>query len=520
MKKFRFTTFTVTASTLVVLLSACAPASTIDKPRVELPQNIRLPENDLVKMFEPRVGRIAIAGEDGNVLIMDQTGGSTVQITKDGNRAASSSGNSASNIVNGYSLPVFSPNGQQLALVELTAQTTQVSSTIEVKPDAVIIQRGENSGVVVDGPSGQVVVTAEPGMRVEREPSRVIIERGDGGSQLVSSALYLAAADGKRPLREIYNSEEHTLSYLDWAPDNSKLAFLATNVQSQQAEMKLIEAKDGSRAKTIFEGYDVAWNWHPDSASIVAHVSASSSASRLNTFDIAGDKAARIAGADNLVFSAPQFSPDGGYMLLTESAGSKHTLVLADRAGNKVKNLVEFEGDSIAFAWSPRGAKVAYIVRNPGQPGSPLTVLDVNSGDKRVVTNNPVVTFFWAPDGERIAAFSLANRTDIPQNFAGFTVVPDLSVPLMLLETIDPATSNARPLFYFAPTNAFLRLAAEFDRYSRAVNIWSPDSRKLVLTLMFGDTSGTRDYVIETQASGNLYPRVIGNGGLAFWSPK
>jgi Tol biopolymer transport system component len=516
MNKFRTLSFVATASVLALLLSACTAASTPDKPRVELPLNLRLPQNDVVKIFEPRVGRIAIAGEDGNILIMDQTGENIVQLTKDGNRNAASK----NNIVNSYSMPVFSPNGQQLAVVELTAQTTEVSSTVEVNPDAIIIQRGENSGVVVDGPSGQSVQPVEPGMRVERQPSRVIIERGDGGGQLVSSALYLASADGKRPLREIYNSDSHTINYVDWSPDNVRLAFLAANLESQQAEMKLIDAQAGSRAKTIFDGADVAWSWHPNSASLVARVATSSNSSRLNTFDIAGDKATRIVGADNVVFNAPQFSPDGGYMLLTQSDGSKHTLVLADRSGNKVRDLTEFEGDSISFAWSPSGAKVAYIVRSAGQPGNPLTVLDVNSGEKRVVTTNPVVTFFWAPDGQRLAAFSLANRTDIPQNFAGFTVVPDLSVPLMLLETIDPNTSNARPLFYFAPTNAFLRLAAEFDRYSRSVNLWSPDSRKLVFTLMFGDNSGTRDYVIEAEASGSLSPRVIGNGALAFWSPK
>jgi hypothetical protein len=90
----------------------------------------------------------------------------------------------------------------------------------------------------------------------------------------------------------------------------------------------------------------------------------------------------------------------------------------------------------------------------------------------------------------------------------------------MLLETIDPANGNARSLFVFAPTNAFQRLVAEFDRYSRGVTIWSPDSRKLVLTLTYGNTSGTRDWVIETEASGSINPRVLGNGSLAFWSPK
>ena len=180
------------------MLSACAPST--DKPRVELPQSFRLPQNDMLTTFEARVGRIAIASEDGNILVMDQTGGNIVQITDDANRGSADSGDAVT--VNSYSLPVFSPSGQQLALVELTVQSTPVSSTIELNPDAVIIQRGENSGVLVDGPSGPVVQPAEPGMRVERQPSRVVIEHGDGGGQLVSSALYLASTDGKRPLRE------------------------------------------------------------------------------------------------------------------------------------------------------------------------------------------------------------------------------------------------------------------------------------------------------------------------------
>ncbi len=498
------------------MLSACAPST--DKPRVELPQSFRLPQNDMLTTFEARVGRIAIASEDGNILVMDQTGGNIVQITDDANRGSADSGDAVT--VNSYSLPVFSPSGQQLALVELTVQSTPVSSTIELNPDAVIIQRGENSGVLVDGPSGPVVQPAEPGMRVERQPSRVVIEHGDGGGQLVSSALYLASTDGKRPLREIFNSEEHSISYVDWAPDNAKLAFLATSVLDEQSELKLIEAQDGSRSKTIFDGADVSWNWHPDSQSLLAKIGTASDTNRLTTYDLAGDKASRVQGASNLAYNAPQYSPDGGYMLLTEKAGDKNKLVLADRSGNKVKDLTEFDGESISFAWSPRGAKVAYVVRSQGQPGSPLTVLDVNSGDKVVITNNPVVTFFWAPDGQRIAAFSLANRTDIPEDFSGFSVVPEMDTPLMFLETLDPANGNSRPLFYFAPTNAFLRLAAEFDRYSRGINIWSPDSRKLVFTLMFGDQSGTRDYVVETEASGSMFPRVIGNGALAFWSPK
>jgi hypothetical protein len=52
---------------------------------VELPQEFRLPQNEIVKIFERRVGRIAVMNQDGNILVMDQTGENVVQITRDAN---------------------------------------------------------------------------------------------------------------------------------------------------------------------------------------------------------------------------------------------------------------------------------------------------------------------------------------------------------------------------------------------------------------------------------------------------
>ncbi len=499
-------------------LSACGfSASAQQKPRVELPQEFRLPQNDLVKAFERRVGRIAVVAEDGNILVMDQTGGNIVRITRDGNRMAR-----GTNEALFYSLPVWSPDAKQIALVELTARRTPANALIEINPVAVMIQRGPDSVVIEQTEEGQTMQPAEPGMHIERRPQRVIIQRKAEGGELVSSAVYLASADGKRPLREIFLSKTHDIPYLDWSPDGSYIAFLTQNIEDETYEVNLIATQDGARPRRLFTGKSVFWNWNPDGKTLIAKVSASSSSpDRLTLVDIVSDQMTRIANKGRLAFQSPHFSPDGGYMLITESAGAgRHKLVLADRTGRPLRTLTEFEG-RISFAWSPAGAKVAYVVRaDEREPGGPLTVLDVNTGAKKVLSNKPVVAFFWSPDGQRIASFSSASATDIQPGFKGFDFTPPLDVPYMLLETINPEDGNARGLFYFAPTAAFQRLAAEFDRYSRSVTIWSPDSRKLVFTLTYGNANGTRDYVLETEASGSINPRVLGNGSLAFWSPK
>lgn len=520
MRRGSFTTTAVIPPLIAatLLLSSCGTAIPAQqKPRVELPQQFRLPQNDMVKMFEPRIGRIAVVAEDGNILIMDQTGENIVQLTRDGNRLATDSEQALF-----YSLPVWSPDAKHLALVELTARRVAGGTTIELNPEAVVIQRGPNSAVIQQTAEGQVAQQVEPGMHIERQPQRVIIQRGVEGSELVSSAVYLASADGKRPLRELFLSKTHDIPYLDWAPDSSHIAFLTQDIEDQTVGINLITAEDGARPRKLFEGQSAFWNWNPDGKTMIAKVSTSSSGpDRLSLIDATTDQTTRITIKDKLAFQAPQFSPDGGYMLLTEQANAnRHKLILADRMGQPIKTLTEFEG-TISFAWSPAGAKVAYVVQaDENEPGGPLVVLDVNSGERRLISNKPVVTFFWSPDGQRIASFSRASATDISPDFMGFDFTPPLDVPIMLLETINPDNGSSRGLFYFAPTQAFLRLASEFDRYSRSVNIWSPDSRKLVFTLTYGNANGTRDYVLETEASGSINPRVLGNGSLAFWSPK
>lgn len=499
--------------TAALMLSACA-APAPDKPRVELPQQFRLPQNDMVKMFEPRIGRIAITGEDGNIVVMDQTGENVVRITQDGQRQPAEDGRALV-----YNLPVWSPDGKSIALVELTARMTEMSSTVEINPEAVIIQRGANSAVVA--PDGQSVQPVEPGSRrVERQPQTVIIQRGEDGGKLLSSAVYLASADGKRPLRELYLSEQHNVPYLDWSPDSEHIAFLAQNVQDASYALNLIDADAGQKPRTVAEGASAAWSWSPDGKTLVTKVGGGQGeAGRLSLVDPSTDAVTRIGAAGDGALTTPHFSPDGERLLIARSGGGQNELVLADRDGNEVKVLAEFDG-AIQFAWSPTGREVAYVVQPEGAQGGPLRVLDVASGQERTISRKPVQVFFWSPDGERIASFSAASPTDASENFRGYNLMPELNVPMMLLETINPANGDARELFYFAPTNAFRRLAADFDRFSRGVNIWAPDSRKLVFTLTYGAEGATRDWVVETEASGSINPRVLANGSLAFWSPK
>ncbi|NJM40261.1 MAG: hypothetical protein HC853_05605 [Anaerolineae bacterium] len=153
MKKTNCTlrTFILISLPLTLVLAAC---TTGQRPRVELPQSYRLQQNDIATALEKRVGRIAVMLEDGNISVMDQTGGNVVPITRDASRMLADAPGS-NGVFTLYTLPVWSPDGQHLALVEVTARRSNMTTTIELSPESVTIERGPSSGVVEQGPDGE-----------------------------------------------------------------------------------------------------------------------------------------------------------------------------------------------------------------------------------------------------------------------------------------------------------------------------------------------------------------------------
>ncbi|HLF26489.1 MAG TPA: hypothetical protein VJG32_09135 [Anaerolineae bacterium] len=341
-------------------------------------------------------------------------------------------------------------------------------------------------------------------------------------SQAVEQAsIFTAAPDGTNPV-EAFSSDEALPIYLYWSPDNQHVSFLTTTT-SGSVVLQLTPARGGD-SQVLDTGSPYYWSWAPDGQSILIHAGGAAQQqpqARLAFLNLAGGVTEEGLDLRPSAFQAPAWSPDGSQLLLAaETDDGQQALLVTDPRG-AVKNVLKTLEGSTAFGWSPDGKQVAYIAAGGDQTLTigPLTVLDLQTPEEAKTTEQEaVLAFFWSPDNERIAYFvPLVVRPTAEPNQSG---QPETTI-LLRLYMLDVKTGAAREVTTFYPTQEFLTTLQYFDQYQRSATIWSPDSKNLVLAGFFRSSDANAALgVWVIAASGNLEPRFLTEGVLAYWSWK
>jgi Tol biopolymer transport system component len=141
--------------------------------------------------------------------------------------------------------------------------------------------------------------------------------------------------------------------------------------------------------------------------------------------------------------------------------------------------------------------------------------VDVETSED-LFTDENVYAFFWSPNDKKIAYFipmiadgtSSSSGQDDPN-------AQEQQQLLVQLKVVDVDTGESKELYTFPPTDQFAAILPYFDQYHRSATIWSPDSNNLVLSFLTGDGEPG---IAVAAASGQLEPRVITQGYVAFWS--
>jgi len=333
----------------------------------------------------------------------------------------------------------------------------------------------------------------------------------EGG--ITETKLYTHNLD-EETTEQVYSSQTEYPFYLNWSPDNAHVGFITTT--AQQSNIILKSAPGGDDDGVILDtGSPYYWSWAPDGSVLIAHTgSEQTTPSRLSFLRVDTGITEYVLDYTPASFQAPAWSPDGSHIALTRIVDGKNEIFVTDGTGANSETIGTFASRT-AFAWSFDSTKLAYLdailPSSNGTIGS-LHVHDLETSDE-IIEDQNIVAFFWSPNGREIAYFILVPITS--NSASGSTTTQQQQQYALQLNILDVTSGDSREIFTYRPTDQFLNILPYFDQYHQSATIWSPDNNNLVLSFLDGD--GNPGIAIVA-ASGNLEPRLLAPGFIAFWS--
>ena len=320
----------------------------------------------------------------------------------------------------------------------------------------------------------------------------------DNRSGTLTSALTVTQFDGLS--REHFDTP-YAPFYLQWSPDESHVAFLSNwlnlNQSTATIALRLVDLNaTEDRIRTLVEGQPLYLAWSPAADRLLIHIDND----RLEYWDTAGDgEALTQTFAD---FPAPQWSEDGTQLLYARGLPGAQQLILADMDGNLTQEITDYE-QQISFNLNPNGDRVAYAI-TPANAATaafgPLYVVELERNRTRELSTDPVMAFFWSPDGTKLAYLKVDNSAEV----------------VRLRWHVWDGTSS-KSFAPFVPTRAFLQgYIAFFDQYARSMTLWSPDSSAFVYAAV-DETFGNNIWV---QRLDQDEPERVSRGVYVAWSPR
>ena len=353
------------------------------------------------------VNRIVYVGSDENIFTINPDGSDSRRLT--GSTTARSLGSilaspyAQSSVF--HSWPTWSPDGSKIAV----------------------------SRVVIEGEEPQIsifVIDAETGAL-----NRIYVNE-PGASPVIADAV------------------PH---YMYWSPDSERLAFIARHHHCPRALTSTTAPKPPSsaaKAPSISIGPPTAIRWSSTPARICSAPS--------SPFDA---RAAPFTMMSPL-FRAPDISADGQTLAFITDVRQGYALFVGTPDGPEpFRELLSVEPPA-SLLWSPVDNVIA--VADGGQSGSSgyrrLLLLDPNGGEPTILVEEPLVAFYWSPDGKHIAYVAI-----------------DTSIIASLVWKVVPTDGGAPwELTGFIPTNVMLTALSFFDQYAHSHSFWSPDGSSLV----------------------------------------
>lgn len=347
------------------------------------------------------------------------------------------------------------------------------------------------------------------------------------GDDFEESGVYVLIDHPDSASRQLYAEQEDVPIYLFWTPDGLQVSFIAQHPDGLALHLAPADGTSGSRILATGRG-SFFWNWLPDNQQAFIHTGFTAREGDITklAFVPVDSESEENKVFQNGFFQTPGISNDGTYISYGDvDPTGRRWLTVWNIDDDDQERLVGHNGVA-AMGWNPTKPQLAYT--SPSSEAAsfygPLRLLDIETGDNRLLIPAVVIAFFWSPDGESIAFLTL-NRIEEPeegQPGADPTQGESQTIQTEMKIFLDSWVLNLneedpRPLITFEPTDVFLnQFLPFFDQYALSHRLWSPDSTALVLPMKDDER---QDVLVVVPVHGDD-PLVIADGEIAFWNQQ
>lgn len=352
--------------------------------------------------------------------------------------------------------------------------------------------------------SGVVVVGRQPQLNLYAAP---IASPPDGA---LDNIIYSAEPG------DVGLLAQGVIHYPLWSPDGASLAFIAST--SDGISLYIDDLSDDPDAHRLLSDGPLWIAWSPDGSALAVHRAA-------DHFLVSppGEWQIRKLPVNSGDYRVPAWTPTTNAITLavadSPSRASVATLRV-DGAPDADPLPIRPARGSLAFLWAPGGERIAiadsaqlFLYRDAAMLAyrrlaiAPAT--DPAGAADEII--RPVIAFFWSPDGSRLAYITLSDTQGA-----------------LRCVVVDMNSRRSRAALDFIPSAEQRTLFQFFDQYAYSHSIWSPDSASLVFAgKPVGDAASASraaqqdaSQIIVVSADMASAPQIIGEGIMAFWSPR
>jgi TolB protein len=328
-----------------------------------------------------------------------------------------------------------------------------------------------------------------------------------------SIGVYIVRPDGTE-LRLVYGNQfgsgdiaPATPHYALWSPDGEELAFIAQTLDEGLVLFRY-RPDSGEPPGTLVKGGPLYFAWSRGSDSLMVH-----SSRRHHLVRLSPELAVRQVPGVSTLYMAPSSSPgDERIAMFMDAGNNRQRLVVLDLKDDSVKVLLELEGIA-SCAWKPDGLAVAVARDMRGSTGfyDGLWLVDAATGSSDKIIDDPVLAFFWSPDGSRLAYITSSEDAEGSLRWAVSSV----------------SSRDTAYLSDFRPSQEQLISFMFFDQYCQSHTPWSPDGSLILFVGELGSrtvrtplSSGESNNVHVVPADGKTDARKIAPGFVGCWAPQ